>query len=153
MFHKKFLFISLFLFAAQSFADTDCIDLSGDYQCSFPMSENEFTDIGVSVTQTVNSDQHPVITLQLTAPNGAQQTHEYVANQEPQNGNIAVCHPDSFQIISHYDNTYLRISVHHLTPEGNMQIDNLIGTMQQDEAGNSGIGIVGDQGSLTCTRN
>ena len=156
MFHKKFLFISLFLFATQSFANTDCVDLSGDYQCSFPTSEGTPTLLNVAITQTINAEQYPVITLRVYDNSGKEEIKEYVANQQNhQDGMVVSCQQESFQLIRPHENkTFLAISVHYLTSDGNMRIDNLTGMLQPNQTtGEAGITIIGDHGGVTCTRN
>ena len=150
MFHAKFLLLTVFVFATQGFAaEKSCVDLSGEYQC--PLSEDGKT-FGLSIQQSVNSDNAPVMSMEITADNTTLQPFEYIADNQIHTNYLASCRETHFGVISPYNDTYFQITTHYLTPEGELAIEKHLAAVQMDGDKAKEFQIIQKLGVIHCTK-
>ena len=153
MIFPKFLLPVLVIFSIQGFATptSPCIDLSGEYQCTWPESTD--TVVTLSITQSVNTDSIPLMNLGITTPGDPQTTFKYIADGKIHTHYAALCKKDFFRIILPANNNYLKITTHYLTSSNDMNIDTHLATMHINKESNTHhLQIIQKLDSLRCTK-
>ena len=162
----KKLFLTIILFASQAFATpfwpdeaaNECIDLSGDYQCTIRGMQ---MPLAVSIQQRVDSERRSHLNISITAPlesqmQGFSRAYDYVTTKDLQkHGYIGNCSKDGFAFITPIMGTPLtQIVSYAFDPrEKNVKIDNRLGIMEEGpEEGIANFQVKKDRGRVTCIK-
>ena len=136
-------------FAMQGYAaPSQCADFSGEYSCQPPTGGD---NINLTIRQTTNSDNFPVITMDVSNKNTAKLTFEYILDKQFRSGHIAICQEDSFQIIVPRQENLFQITNHHLNLKGEIQVVHSMASIEYDDQGKGKFQLIKNMGAMLCT--
>ena len=150
--YSKFLLLVLSTFALQGFAaDEECIDMSGTYQCTIPQGGSP---MAVTVTQTLNSDNAAVLSLNGTTPESGEATFSYIADKQLHDNYVASCTKDYFSILSPIPTNpgFFTLTTYGMPTANRMDIQKHVITIQRIENSSTNLRVVQNLGTMTCTK-
>ena len=149
MTYSRIFLLALFAFSAQVLADTQCIDLTGTYQCSIP---SYGTSLDLTATQTLNSRNAPVLTIGVAESEGG--TISYIADKEIHNDYVATCQKDYFSVLSRLPDhpSHFMLTVYQKSHADEIHIKKFTLTVKSDENNKAEIETLENLGEMRCTK-